>query len=130
MPRNKPRNAPRSLREPLRLSELLGLDVVDPAGERVGSVADVRLVRDGPPQGLGLARLRVAGLVVSPRHGGRLLGYERTPLEGPWLVRTLVMAFNKGTHYLPWEWVDGVEDGVVRTSRPASDLPPVPPLER
>ena len=107
----------------MRLSELLGREVSDRTGVHVGTVIDVRLVQDGPPQGLGQARLRLAGLVVSPRHSGRLLGYERTPKEGPWLVRTLVLAFNRGVHYVPWEWVAPAGDGALRVDRAATEVP-------
>jgi sporulation protein YlmC with PRC-barrel domain len=107
----------------MRLSELLGLDVFDRTGVSVGSVIDVRLVQDGPPQALGQARLRVAGLVVSPRHSGRLLGYERTPKEGPWLIRQLVTAYHRGARYVPWEWVEGYDAHSARLDRPATELP-------
>lgn len=61
----------------MRLSELLAVPVVDSAGERVGGVADVVLVQDGPMLSERGAALRVAGLVVVSRRHTRLLGYER-----------------------------------------------------
>ena len=45
----------------MRLSELLELEVRDRDGTRVGSVADVVLVQDGPMRGPYQASLRVAG---------------------------------------------------------------------
>jgi hypothetical protein len=107
----------------MRLSELLGRDVTDSAGTHVGTVIDVRLIQDGPPQGIGQARLRLAGLVVSPRHGGRLLGYDRIPYEGPWLVRKLVRAYNQGTRYVRWEWVVDPARPALRVDRPLADIP-------
>jgi sporulation protein YlmC with PRC-barrel domain len=112
--------------ERIRLSELLGLDVHDEHGEHVGAVIDVRLVQDGPPaEPAGLARLRVHGLIVSPRHSGRLLGYERSPKSGPWLVRQLVLAYNKGTVYVPWTCVGERDDHALRLTVPARELPPL-----
>jgi sporulation protein YlmC with PRC-barrel domain len=61
----------------MRLSELLAVPVVDSAGERVGGVADLVLVQDGPLLSERAAALRVAGLVVVRRRHMRLLGYER-----------------------------------------------------
>jgi sporulation protein YlmC with PRC-barrel domain len=107
----------------MRLSELLGREVRDSAGAHVGTVIDVRLAQDGPPQQLGPARIRVTGLVVSPRHSGRLLGYDRVPYEGPWLIRVLVRAYNHGTHYVPWAWIRDHEQHPLRLDKPARDLP-------
>ena len=107
----------------MRLSELLGREVTDSDGTDIGTVTDVRLVQDGPPRDLGQARLRVAGLVVSPRHGGRLLGYDRIPYEGPWLVRTLLRAYNQGTRYVPWDWLQDHAEPALRVDRPLADIP-------
>jgi hypothetical protein len=73
----------------MRMSDLVGADVVGPAGERVAVVTDVRLVADGPPRGLtGNATWRVAGLVLSTRHTGSMLGYDRRTGSGrSWSVR-------------------------------------------
>jgi sporulation protein YlmC with PRC-barrel domain len=109
----------------MRLNDLLGADVRDNAGVRVGAVIDVRLVQDGPPQGEGMARLRVAGLVVSPRRASRLLGYERRPADGPWLIRVAVLAWTRGTRFVPWEWARVGDDGAITVGRPAADLPPL-----
>jgi sporulation protein YlmC with PRC-barrel domain len=119
---------PRSDRLRVRVSQLLGLDVVDAAGTHVGSVIDVRLVQDGPLQPSGLARLRVHGLIVSPSHSGRLFGYERRPLEGPWLIRKLVLAYNKGVRYAPWNCVGSWSAGRVELTVAASELAPLQAL--
>jgi sporulation protein YlmC with PRC-barrel domain len=116
----------------MRLSELLGREVTDRTGVRIGTVIDVRLAQDGPPRAQGQAALRITGLIVSPRSSGRLLGYERTPKEGPWLVRMLVLGFNRGVRYVPWEWVDRIDTTPLRVDRAASEIPhlrdlPTPP---
>ena len=107
----------------MRLSELLGRNVADTTGAHVGTVIDVRLVQDGPPMELGQARMRLAGLIVSPRHSGRLLGYDRIPYEGPWLIRRLVRAYHHATRYVPWEWVDDGTARPLRIDRPAAAIP-------
>jgi sporulation protein YlmC with PRC-barrel domain len=112
----------------MRLSELMGREVLDSAGTRAGSVIDVRLIQDGPPQESGMARLRVAGLIVSPRRAGRLLGYERRPRGGPALIRKAVLAWTRGTVFVPWEWAE-LRDGQIHLTHPASALPPLEPLD-
>jgi hypothetical protein len=89
--------------DPLTVSSLLGAPVHGPDGERIGVVEDIRLVADGPPQGAGMARLRVRELVVAPRRHVRLWGYERDPDIGPWLVRVVVRALSRGAHALDWD---------------------------
>jgi sporulation protein YlmC with PRC-barrel domain len=111
----------------MRLNDLLGAEVRDSAGVRVGCVIDVRLVQDGPPAGPTMARLRVDGLIVSPRRSGRLLGYERRPANGPWLIRTIVLAYNRGVRYVPWAWAS-LDGRTVTVDRPAAGLPPLEPL--
>ena len=57
----------------MRLSDLLGSEVVDADGHTLGHVRDVRLVADGPPQGDFGPALRLHGLLV-----GRGLGRRPT----------------------------------------------------
>lgn len=72
----------RRVRATHRLSQLLGMRVIDPAGRRLGVVTDVRLLhRDG---------LRATRLIVGRRHPGALLGYHQHPGQGPWAVRVLM----------------------------------------
>ncbi|WBQ08212.1 hypothetical protein [Kribbella sp. CA-293567] len=84
----------------MRLNELLGRPVVDRDQQRVGGVADVRLVQDGPlPPGGGQAAFRIDGLIVVERHASRLFGYERH--VGPALLRALVHSRLGDVWYLP-----------------------------
>jgi sporulation protein YlmC with PRC-barrel domain len=110
----------------IRMSEVLGAEVRGPDGERIGVVEDVRLVADGPPQGAGMARLRVVALVVAPRRHVRLWGYEREPDIGPWLLRAIVRTLSRGAHNLDWDdfEFDHGEDGahVVHSRRPKDEL--------
>ena len=61
----------------MRLTDLLGAEVVARCGQPAGRVHDVRLVQDGPVvDGFGAA-LRLDGLLVGGRAVGARLGYER-----------------------------------------------------
>jgi hypothetical protein len=105
----------------MRLNELLGRSVVDRQGERIGGVADVRLVQDGPlPPGGGQAALRVDGLIVVERSATRLLGYERH--VGPALLRALVHGRLGDVWYLPWRDIARITDNSVELSVARPDL--------
>ena len=67
------------------LSDLLDAPVRDSDGRALGFVVDVRLVLDGPLDGV-LAAPRLHGLLVSPRTGTSFLGYERTGENAPALL--------------------------------------------
>jgi sporulation protein YlmC with PRC-barrel domain len=107
----------------MRLSELLGVDVVDADGERVGHVADVRLRRDGPVlEGFGPA-YALAGLQVAHRRTGNLFGYERLDAGGPAVVRWLFRRLHRGDRFVPWSDVAAVEDDVIRLRAEGSAQP-------
>ena len=106
-------------REPaMRLSDLLGRDVVDANGDVIGHVADVRLVQDGPRQPSMQAALRIDGLIIVEKRTTRLLGYERH--VGPALIRWLVHRHLGEVWYAPWAEVDQLTNGQIeiRTGRP------------
>jgi sporulation protein YlmC with PRC-barrel domain len=91
-----------------RLSDLLGATVVTDDGEPVGHVNDVRLAPGQAVQGV-RAELLVEGIVVSDRHAGSMLGYDRRDDQGPWLVRILVRRAHRNAQYLPWSAIQGIE---------------------
>ncbi|MEV4083858.1 hypothetical protein AB0J43_26715 [Nonomuraea fuscirosea] len=115
----------------MRISDLIARPVRDRDGQVAGQVADVRLVQDGPMLQQVQLAFRVAGLIVTSRHTGRLFGYERGPgIKGPWLVRLLLRRLHRNTHYVPWEQVDRFDgDDIVLRIRKA-DLRPVKDLYR
>jgi len=90
----------------MRVSDLLGKDVIDAQGNRLGVVTDLRCVQDGPLRGLN-ASLRIDGLLVSRRHTGALLGYDRRD-QGPWLVRVVVRRLHGGLREVSWDQVADV----------------------
>jgi hypothetical protein len=90
----------------MRASDLIGLDVLDADGHRVGVVTDLRCVQDGPLKGA-LQAPRIAALITSTRHTGSWLGYDRRSQQGPWLVRVVVQLLHRHAVLIPW---DGVAD--------------------
>jgi hypothetical protein len=108
----------------MRLSDLLNARVVDEAGRSAGKVHDVRLVQDGPVQGTFGAALRVHGLVVGPPLPGTRLGFDRTGVRGPFLLKAPIGRLHRRLRYVPWSQVLGVEAGEVRISGSVADLAP------
>ncbi len=114
-----------------RMSGLIGLRVVDVSGAQVGQVADVQLSQDGPMLGEVQHAFRLAGLIVTPRHTGRLFGYERGPAgQAPALVNAVIRLLHRGSRYVRWEQVDTLDTLAeeVRLAVPAADLAPLADL--
>ena len=84
------------------LNNLLGSDVVDDQGQRLGEVSDVRFAVDAAPGQL-LSKARVVGMVVSPRTAASFLGYERRGLTQPWPVAQLLRWRHRGSFLVLWE---------------------------
>lgn len=95
----------------MRASDLIGLDVVDAAGTDLGVVVDLRCVQDGPLRG-GMLAPRVSAVIVSRRHTGSPLGYDRRAKQGPWLIRTVVQYLHRDAVLVPWESVAGHDDRI------------------
>ena len=107
----------------MRLTDLLGAEVVDQAGRSAGRVHDVRLVQDGPVlSGFG-AGLRVDGLVVGRRAVGARLGYERPGMRGPLPVKLLAGWLHHDGRFVAWDRVRAIEEHRIRISGSADDLP-------
>jgi sporulation protein YlmC with PRC-barrel domain len=82
--------------KPLRASELLGREVRDPDGQIIGRVADLHTERD--PAG----RERLTAAIVTSGRWGRLLGYERDEITGPWLLEKLAYyVIRRHTRHVP-----------------------------
>jgi sporulation protein YlmC with PRC-barrel domain len=84
------------------LGDLLGVNVYDAGGTRLGRVADARFVVDGTPRQL-LAEARLLGLVVSPHSAASFLGYERTGLSRPWPLPRMLRWRHRGSFLVLWE---------------------------
>ena len=107
----------------MRLSDLLGAEVVDEAGRSAGHVHDVRLVQDGPLVGSFGASLRLDGLIVGRRSIGARLGYERRKMHGPLLVKLVTGWLYHDGRYVHWDRVRSVEEDRILISGSADDLP-------
>ncbi|MDQ2638409.1 MAG: PRC-barrel domain-containing protein [Actinomycetota bacterium] len=86
----------------MRLSELLGLRVIDAGSHPVGTVVDVRLTVAGDPSD-DPPTPRVLGLIISPHSKGSFLGYERIDIDGPKVIAALLRWGHRGTFLAGWE---------------------------
>jgi hypothetical protein len=107
----------------VRLTDLLGAEVVDRTGRSAGRVHDVRLVQDGPMLGRFGAGLRVEGLVVGRRAIGTRLGYERGEMRGPLPVKLVAAWLRRDGRYVPWDRVEAVAEHRIHISGSVGDLP-------
>jgi sporulation protein YlmC with PRC-barrel domain len=87
----------------MKLSELLGCEIVDADGERLGSVHDVRVERRNTrARKVGTERWVVVGLVLGGRGIRERVGYTNGR-EG--------RAVHSDRELVPWERVSSIEDG-------------------
>jgi hypothetical protein len=113
----------------MQMSDVMGRPVADADGARVGKVADVRLVQDGPfVEGFGNG-LRVDALVVGRGGVASRLGYVRGGVRGPWLLKVLAAALEGRAFLVPWADLEATDDGFVTTGRRA-DLQRLGPAYR
>jgi hypothetical protein len=114
----------------MRLSELLGAEVVDERGRAVGKVHDVRLEQTGPVlEGVGPS-LRVKGLIVGRRALGARFGFGRGGVRGPWLLRVVFGSLGRDGRYVAWGRIRSIRTRQIRITGTADDLPrPQPPEE-
>jgi sporulation protein YlmC with PRC-barrel domain len=80
----------------MRASELLGRTVYDAKGTVLGRIADLVAEETG-----GGAPRVVAALVTRGRRG-RLFGYERPGINGPWLIERFARLLHRGAREIPW----------------------------
>jgi hypothetical protein len=107
----------------MRLGELLGAEVVDEHGHRVGRVHDVRLVQADPePAGLGPS-LALEGLLVGRRALGARFGSGRGATRGPWLLEAIFGSLGHGGRYVAWNRIQSIRGRQLRISGTANDLP-------
>ncbi|QQQ61860.1 PRC-barrel domain-containing protein [Paenarthrobacter ureafaciens] len=84
------------------LTDILGIDVLDSSGKRLGEVSDVRFALDAAPGPL-LSKARLVGIIVSPRTASSFLGFERQNLTQPWPIAQLLRWRHRGSFLVLWE---------------------------
>lgn len=100
----------------MRAADVLGIEVVDAAGRRLGRVHDLRVRWDGRDY-------RLDGLVVGPGALGDRFGYEYGVVKGPWLLRQLVRGLASRRVLVAWDAVaERPAGGPWRLSVTAKDL--------
>ena|SRR3954471_15135199 len=102
----------------MRAHELIGQDVLDRDGHKVGIITDLRCIQDGPLRGT-MALPRIDSLLVSRRHVGALLGYDRREQQGPWLIRAIVRRLHRRLVLVPWSTVADHSGPVTLAARQA-----------
>jgi hypothetical protein len=98
----------------MRMSDLLGAEVMDAEGTTIGRVYDVRLVQDGPPIGPFGSALRFRSLLIGPTAIGARLGFERNDVRGPWPLRVAFDALHGRILIPTWEQIASIEEGRIR----------------
>jgi sporulation protein YlmC with PRC-barrel domain len=107
----------------MRLSELLGAELMDQHGRTVGKVHDVRLQRANASTDAIDAGYQLAGLIVGRRAMGVRFGFGRGGARGPWLLKMLFGRAGHDGRYVPWDRVAAIEPGRIRIFGAAHDLP-------
>ena len=98
----------------MRLSDILECQIVDGRGEPIGWVHDVRLIRQGPPQGKFGPSYEVLGLIVGRSAVGTRLGFDRAEVKGPWPLKKLFGQMQRKSEYVEWGMVEKVHEGLIR----------------
>jgi hypothetical protein len=81
----------------MRASDVLGRRAIDGAGRDLGRIVDIVCETSGREAPEVVAVLAVRG------PWGRLLGYEREQVRGPWIIETLARAIlRRRTTTVPW----------------------------
>ena len=108
------------------LSEILGSDVVNAEGVRVGRVRDIRLrwVGDAPARHLG-----ITGLVCADggalTHAAHAWGFVEGRARGPWVLRAVLARIAHEPQFVPADRVTSWVDGQIVISGDADALPPL-----
>jgi hypothetical protein len=98
----------------MRAAEIVGCDVYDKDGIHIGRVHDLRFEQT-PSTTTGVSWYRLTGFECGAAPLGHRLGYERTAMAGPWLLRALFRRLERRAVLVDWQ-------NVASFKRPRIDL--------
>jgi hypothetical protein len=110
----------------MRASDILESMVFDADGRKVGQVHDIRMVRTGPVQGVFGPAYVAQGLVVGPAALGVRLGFDRSEMAGPAVLKRLFEWAHRNARFVDWSHIDSIGANEIRISAKLVDLPEVP----
>jgi sporulation protein YlmC with PRC-barrel domain len=94
----------------MRLSDLLGSEVITQTQQRVGRVHEVRAVQDGPLQGNFGAALRIDGIIVGRGSLATRFGLDRKDVKSPAAIRVVLERIRGRRLYVPWSSIIAIEE--------------------
>ncbi len=98
----------------MRLTDLLGKEVVDDGSRSLGRVRDVRLRVTKARAGQGPS-LEMDGLIIGSGAVAERLGYAYGSVEGPWILKIVLGRIGRRARIVGWDQVVSVGDRVVIT---------------
>ena len=106
----------------MRVSDVLGAEVLDARGAELGRVYDIRLVQDGPVIGPFGASLRLRSLLIGVTAIGARLGFERSDVRGPWPLRAAFSALHGRIRPAAWDEIASIEEDRIRLRIDAAQM--------
>jgi hypothetical protein len=106
----------------VRLSDLVGSDVLDAANRSIGRVVDVRLVQDYPVLGDLGAAFRIDCIIVGKHRLLAHAGLIHGRIRGPWLLKALARTLHGDDRKFGWDQIRSIEPGVLRIEAFEHDL--------
>jgi sporulation protein YlmC with PRC-barrel domain len=98
----------------VRVSDLMGAEVLDVRGAELGRVYDVRLIQDGLVLGPFGASLRLRSLLIGITAIGARLGFERSDVRGPWPLHAAFSALHGRIRPATWDEIASIEEDRIR----------------
>lgn len=107
----------------MRLSDLMGLRVIDENGDDLGKVEDVRLEESGPVVPMtGRSNWALSGLIVGGLGAAHRLGYMHGDVRGPALLRAVMRRIGRKGHFVPWDRIAEFGEDRIRIRGTGEDL--------
>jgi hypothetical protein len=102
----------------MRLSDLLGSQVVTRTEQQIGRIHEVRAVQDGPLQGAFGAALRIEGLIVGRGSAATRLGLDRRDVKRLAAIQAILQRLHGRRLYVEWSDIIAIEQGRVIVAVP------------